>query len=191
MRALTNRINFILILLAVIWLVFAVNLIIPIKLGVHPRELSLSSAIGLFTSPFFHGSLGHIMANSIPLAMLGFIYSMRFNNLANAIVVTFYLTILGNVGVWLFGAYGNHIGASGLIFAFFGYIIAGVFSKGTILSKLRDIVLASVTMFLYGFMVLSFFNVESGVSWSAHAWGFVAGLVLGAKHHFFNSDLEQ
>lgn len=191
MKALSNRVTFVLVLLATIWLVFAINFVIPAKFGVHPRELSLDSAIGLFTSPLFHGSLGHILANSMPLAILGFIYSMRFNSLTNAIVVTLYLTALGNIGVWMFGGYGNHIGASGLIFAFFGYIIAGVFSKGTIMSKLRDIVLASVTMFLYGFMVLSFFNVESGVSWSAHAWGFVAGLVLGAKHHFFNSDLEQ
>lgn len=186
---LTSRIKFVSYLMITIWVIFAINLILPIKFGVHPRELTLTSGLGLFTSPFFHGSLGHIMANSLPLAMLAFIYSLRFNTVVHAAVVTLYLTILGNIGVWLFGAYGNHIGASGLIFAYFGYIVSGIFSKGTILSKLRDIVLAAVTMFLYGFIILNLFHIENGISWSAHAWGFIAGIILGSKHHLFNNDL--
>lgn len=186
----TSRIKFVMFMLGTIWAVFFVNFIIPIKLGVHPRDLGPINLIGLVTSPLFHSGLGHILANSIPLAVLGFIYSMRFNTVSNAVVVTLYLTLIGNIGVWIFGGTGNHIGASGLIFAFFGYIIAGVFSKGTFFSKIRDIALTIITMMLYGFMIFSFFSIQDGVSWAGHTWGFIAGILLGSRHHFFNSDLE-
>ena len=183
-----SRVRFVAGMLALIWAVYLINFMVPIKLGVYPRDTGLLHLVGIFTSPLFHGSLGHIVSNSVPLAVLGFIFALRFELLSRAVLVSVLLIVCGNIGVWVFGGTGNHIGASGLIFAYFGYIIAGVFSRSSFLSKLRDVALAGVTMSIYGFFIFSLLSVQDGISWAGHAWGFAAGIILGTQHHRFNKE---
>ena len=188
---LNSKLRFTILLVSSIWIVFIINLLVPIKLGVHPRELSLMSGVGLFLNPFFHDNFAHIIGNTMPLAVLSFIYALRFKNEGAIILMTMMLIFFGSLGVWMFGEHANHIGASGLIFAYFGYIVGSVFTKSSLMAKLRDLLLASVAMVLYGVILFSLFSITPEISWSGHICGFVAGVVLSRFHYVLDSNNTQ
>src|SRR5262245_39970724 len=76
----------------------------------------------IFTAPFLHASLDHIIANSVLLAIFGFLTALR--GVARFITVSVIIAIVSGLGVWFLAAPGTvTIGASGLIFGYFGYLI--------------------------------------------------------------------
>ncbi len=72
--------------------------------------------------PLLHGSFGHLMANTPPLLVMGGLLvatTTRALLPVNAVVIGF-----GGGLVWLFGGSAIHIGASGLVFGWFGFLVA-------------------------------------------------------------------
>lgn len=163
--------------LAVFWIVFVVNIVLGgalFTLGVIPR-----TAIGLrgiLFAPFLHGSLDHIVANSIPFVVLGWMVMLRDER--HFIPVTVAGMIGSALMAWLLGAPGSvHIGASGVIFGYLGFLML----SGWYARSFGSIVLSAIVTLLWGSLVLGMMPGAAGISWQAHAGGFIGGALAARK----------
>jgi membrane associated rhomboid family serine protease len=158
--------------LALMWAVFVANALSGgalLSLGVIPRtSIGLR---GILFAPFLHGSLAHIVANSIPFLVLGWLVMLRDSS--HFLPVTVAAMIGSGLTAWLFGAPGSlHIGASGVIFGYFGFLIlSGWFAR-----SLASILLSLLVIALWGGMVLGVMPGQAGISWQAHLGGFLGGV---------------
>jgi membrane associated rhomboid family serine protease len=160
-------------LLGACWAVEVVN---------YADEGSLSNRFGLqahdangiwhiFTAPFLHANLDHIMANSVPLAILGFLTALR--GLSRFITISLIIMVASGLGVWFLSSPGSvTVGASGLIFGYFGYLIA----RGFVERRLLDIIVGLVIVLLYGTMIFGALPGQPGISWQAHLFGLIGGV---------------
>lgn len=157
--------------LALIWIVFALDRVLPLEsFGLVPRTLSGLS--GVVAMPFLHGDFGHLMSNTVPLAVtLLLLAGSRANS--GAIVVL--ITLLGGAGLWLFGRQALHIGASGLVFGLIAFhIFAGVFER-----RAQSIVISLVVGLLYASTLFQgVLPMQRGVSWDGHLFGALAGALV-------------
>jgi len=80
---------------------------------------------------------------------------------------------IGGGLVWLFGSTAIHIGASGLIFGWFGFLVA----RGLVDRSLVTLGAALLTGFLYGSILWGVLPGQPGVSWEGHLFGAIAGAV--------------
>ena len=166
--------------LGIMWGVGVVNWLLDGVLaayGVIPR--STLGLRGIVFAPFIHGGWNHLAANSVPFLTLGWLVLVR--EARHFIPVTL-MTMLGaGAGAWLFGAPGSvHIGASGVVFGYLGFLmVTGVFDR-SILSILLSIVVTAV----WGGLVAGVMPGQAGISWQAHFGGFAGG-VLAA--YFFRT----
>src|SRR5258708_3412717 len=117
-----KRLSPILILTGICWLVFLVNNTISggqlSQYGIVPRHLG--GLPGVLWSPFLHASFRHLAANSVPLLILGGILCLRGRN--EFAIATTGGILLGGLLTWLIGRSAIHIGASGLVFCYFGFV---------------------------------------------------------------------
>src|SRR5437763_137713 len=119
---LLSRFGPIIAITAACWLVFVFNNLIGSgqlnRYGIIPRHLS--SLPGIIWAPFLHGSFRHLAANTLPLLVLGGILCARSKR--EFALVALGGIVLGGGLTWLLARNASHIGASGLIFCFFGYL---------------------------------------------------------------------
>jgi membrane associated rhomboid family serine protease len=135
---------------------------------------------GIIFAPLLHANWAHLMANTVPMLVLGFL--MTLAGLSRFVWATVIVWILGGLGTWLIGNVGSscgptdHIGASGLIFGWLAFLL--VF--GLFVRKLSHIVVGLVVLFAYGGVLLGAMPVLhqcGGVSWQGHLCGAIAGVV--------------
>jgi membrane associated rhomboid family serine protease len=160
------------VLVAAMWLVQLANWLCGYALnqfGILPR--TLSGLPGVLTSPFLHGSFGHTVANTVPLLVLGLLVAMQGSR-AFAGRVTAIVVITG-VCVWLFGRTSYHVGASGLVFGLFGYLLGRMWY----LRSLASLAAAAVAVALYGGLVWGLVPARS-ISVESHLFGLLAGILL-------------
>ena len=116
---------------AILWVVQIVNLFMDYGLnqyGLVPR--TIEGLRGIPLSPFLHGGFGHLISNSVPLLILGGLVAVRGQ--ANFVGVTLFVVFVGGLAVWCLGRPWPwddiqgvvHVGASGLVFGYFGYLVA-------------------------------------------------------------------
>lgn len=159
-------------LLALMWAVELVDLLPFLHLdshGIHPRELT--GLPGIVLAPLLHAEFNHLIVNSLLFIILGGI--VLIGGVRTFWIVTAFVTVASGLGVWLFaGANTNHIGASGLIFGYLGFILTrGFFERSPAWA------LVSVAILLvYGGLLFGVLPQEAGVSWQGHLFGFLAGL---------------
>ena len=140
--------------------------------GIIPRDLLRLPDI--FIAPFLHQSWSHIEANSGPLFVFGFLAAYR--GVVRFLGVTLVVAITSGVAVWFFQGSGLTVGASGLIFGYFGYLIA----RGLIDRNLVDVLISVVMGLSYYYLVTSAVpGAPHGVSWLAHLGGLVGGVACG------------
>ena len=161
------------ILLGLIWLVSVVNFVgggALDQFGIYPR--SVSGLPGILIAPFLHGDIGHLLSNTVPMIVLGGMVSLRGRNTFWGVTVL--VAIVGGLGVWLVGRGNIHIGASGLVFGYFGYLVA----LGWVERKLSSIAIAILTLVLYSGLVFGVLPLRSWVSWEGHLFGMAAGALI-------------
>lgn len=147
------------------------------------RPLETDGLMGIIFAPLLHANWDHLIANTIPALILGFL--MTLAGLSRFIFATAIIWILGGFGTWLIGNVGahcpyvgarcelNHIGASGLIFGWLAFLIVyGFFTR-----KVWEIVVGVVVLFVYGGVLLGVLPGTPGVSWQGHLSGAVAGVI--------------
>lgn len=162
-----------LLLLVSLWLVKLIEYGFGLQLtefGIYPR--AYSSLPNILFAPFIHGSFKHLMSNSLPLFFLLVAIFYFYPKLAYQVIV--YSWLLSGFGLWLGGRYAWHIGASGLVYAFASFLFfSGVLSKNR-----RLMAISLLVSFLYGGIIWGMFPNDPQVSWEAHLFGFVAGIIL-------------
>jgi membrane associated rhomboid family serine protease len=138
--------------------------------GIVPREVD--GLTGILFAPFLHAGFGHLMANTLPLVLLGAL--IAFKGVVRLLTVTVGVILVGGLGVWLFGRDGVHLGASLLVFGYFGYLLAAaVFER-----RLRSVVLAVIAALLYGGLIWGVVPTTDPVSWEGHLAGLLAGVFM-------------
>ena len=155
-----------------LWVLQVVNFVSGYRLnllfGLIPRAASgLDGVVGM---PLLHGSFAHLTANTPPLLVMGALLAAtatRALMLVNAVIV-----LVGGLLVWLVGSPAIHIGASGLVFGWFGFLVA----RGVVDRSAVTLGAALVVGFLYGAMVWGVLPGRAGVSWEAHLFGALAGV---------------
>ena len=141
--------------------------------GIQPR--TLTGLRGILFAPFLHGNFEHLIANIIPLITLGWFVMLR--KISDFFVVTIITMLVSGFGTWLIGQPGSvHIGASGLVFGYLGFLLLRGYFEGSILAMSL-----SITAFtLYGGIFIGVFPNQPGISWQGHLFGFIGG-VLAAR----------
>jgi membrane associated rhomboid family serine protease len=179
-RALANelKLQFFLLggLVALMWIVEVVD--IPLGgsldlLGIRPRNAN--GLLGIVFAPFLHGGFRHLISNTLPFLVLGFLISAR--DWTEWVVVSLVAAICSGLGTWLFGAAGTlHIGASGVVFGYFGFLIARAYFERNVTS----IAISLLVVAVFGGMIWGILPVQIGISWEGHLFGLVGG-ILSAK----------
>lgn len=137
--------------------------------GIHPRQLG--GLPGILWAPFLHGGFGHLIANSVPFLVLGSLVVAHGRR--RWIEVTIVVVLVGGLATWLLGRTANHIGASGLVFGYFGYLVV----SAPVRRSVTAVVTAIVAVVIYGGLVAGFVP-RAGVSWEGHTFGALAGGVV-------------
>jgi membrane associated rhomboid family serine protease len=157
----------------ILWIVKLIEINFHISfahLGLYPRDPS--SLAGLFFTPFIHADLAHLFNNSVPLfvAIIGIMYFYR-KSAIQIMILSWFIT---NILVWIFAKEGNHIGASGLVYAYLSFLFFG----GAFSNNKNLLGLSLVLVFAYGTMIWGVFPVETNVSWESHLIGAIVGGVF-------------
>lgn len=173
-----DEITKVLIFVGVIWIVFFLDLVLPLSewFSLVPRYIShLPGIIGM---TFLHKDLGHILANTVPLIVL---MTLLAGSRANSWATVGALIVVGGSLLWLFGRNGNdalvvsHIGASLLVFSLVTFFLAAAWFE----KRLIPMLIAVLVGFLYGWSTLmGVVPTSSGVSWDGHLCGAIAGVVV-------------
>jgi membrane associated rhomboid family serine protease len=159
-------------LVLVIWAVEVANLLLGHQLnllGILPR--TIAGLPGIALSPFLHHGIGHVLLNTIPLVILGGLVILQGTRVF--LEVSLVIILVSGVGVWLFGRSGYHVGASGLIFGYFGFLIARSWYERSVSS----ILIAVITIVLYGGILWGLLPTQTGVSWEVHLFGLLGGIL--------------
>lgn len=173
LKILLRAARFPLMLLSVIWLIQLTTVLEGISfrfMGIYP--LTLKGVPGVLLSPFVHGDLAHASNNSLPLLFLGTALHFAYPKIAYRFWL--FATLFTGLWVWLAARPAYHIGASGVIYALFGFL----FVRGLISKQRRLMGLCLLVAFLYGGMVWGVFPVEEHISWEGHMFGLMAGISL-------------
>ena len=162
--------------LAALWVVFVVTVLSGgslLSFGVIPR--TTVGLRGILFAPFLHGGLNHLVANSIPFVVLGWLVMLRDSK--HFLPVTLFAMAGSGLTAWLLCAPGSvHIGASGVIFGYLGFLIlSGWFAR-----SFGSILISVVVTVMWGGILLGVMPGQPGISWQAHFGGFIGG-VLAAR----------
>lgn len=137
-------------------------------LGVRPRHPF--GLIGIVFSPILHADFNHLFFNTIPLFVL--MNFMLIEGIDKFYCTTAMIVFLSGFGTWLFGRSAIHIGASGVIMGYWGYLIVHAYQQPTAYT----IVLAIITLYYFAGLYTNLFPGKRQVSWEGHVIGFFAGL---------------
>jgi membrane associated rhomboid family serine protease len=162
------RLSLLMLLLVLVQYSFQVDLGI---LGIRP--LKIAHIFGIFTAPLIHGNFAHFIANIPPFIILGTALYYFYGRIANQVMV--YAYFIPYIIVWFIGRPYFHIGSSGMVYALAFFII----SIGLFRGSLKGIVLAAITIFLYGSLIYGVLPTERKISWETHLAGAVIGVVVG------------
>jgi membrane associated rhomboid family serine protease len=136
------------------------------------RSWSTDNPWSFLTSAFMHADFNHLIGNSVPFLVLGCLVAL--SGAGRLVGTTLIVMVVSGVGVWLFsGPTTLTVGASGLIFGYFGYtVLRGVVERRTV-----DIVIMICVVLFYGTMIWGVLPQQPGVSWQGHLFGFLGGLL--------------
>ena len=175
----TAKKHLMLVLLCVglLWAVFIVDAALPDSVaelrqwGIRPR--TVSGFFSIAAAPFLHVDFRHLLANTLPLVILGWILVVSGRALFVRVCAVTALT--SGAGAWAFGEGGLvHEGASGVLFGLLGFLLA----RGWFARRLSwALTSLGVGLFYLG-EVLSLLRDDPRLSWSSHFWGFAGGISL-------------
>src|SRR6186997_2116975 len=162
--------------LGLAWLGFAATALTGgalLSYGIIPR--TVIGLRGIVFAPFLHGSFAHLLANTVPFVVLGWLVMLRDKRHFGRVTIA---AALGSgLLSWLLGAPGSvHIGASGVIFGYLGYLML----SGWYTRSFGSVLLSLLVTLVWGSLVFGMIPGQVGISWPAHIGGFLGG-VLAAR----------
>ncbi len=146
------------------------------RLAVVPR--TFGGLLGILTAPFVHAGATHLAANLPPFVVLGALVLRHGQHLF--LKTALLIALASGTLLWLFGRKAAHMGASGVIFGFFGYLVALAYlGRGV-----TDILVAGAVVLVYGSMLAGIKPARTGTSFEGHFFGLVAGVATAwLEHH--------
>lgn len=162
--------------IALIWIVWLLNTTLfqgaLFAFGIRPRDAE--GLIGIPVHPLLHAGIPHLLHNSLGILLFGTLLYLREER--DFWIVTALGALLGGFGVWLLGRPSIHIGASTVLFAYFGYLVAvGLFER-----RIGSLILSVVLFLGWGSVLLGVLPNQNGISWEGHLFGLFAG-IAGAR----------
>jgi membrane associated rhomboid family serine protease len=158
------------------WLVKVMELLLDTRFssfGIMPKKAE--GLIGIITSPFLHGDIAHLSANTFPMLVLGSLLFYVYRKIAWRVLILVW--IVTGIWVWVMGREAYHIGASGVIYALASFLFfSGIFRRDG-----RLLAITFLVAFIYGSLIWGLFPdlfPEKNISWESHLMGLVAGLVI-------------
>ncbi|MBW4657617.1 MAG: rhomboid family intramembrane serine protease [Drouetiella hepatica Uher 2000/2452] len=148
-------------------------------LGIRPREWT--GLPGIVCAHFLHDlerrkgetDNSHIVGNSATFAILGLFLALQGLRFFYAVSIAVLLS--SGVGTWLFGGKDTiHVGASGVIYGYMGFLMAYGFTSHNIGSLL----IGFLTFILYSRSVVGIFPQDEKASWEMHLFGFLGGIFM-------------
>lgn len=138
------------------------------RLAIVPR--TAGGLVGIVTSPFPHANAAHLFANLPPFLVLGAL-TLRLGS--RRFIETTVIVALGSGAlVWLLGRKGAHMGASGVVFGLFGYLLGlAYFTR-----RSSDLLVAAVVLLVYGGILAGLKPARSATSWEGHLFGLLVGI---------------
>ncbi|MEU3222008.1 rhomboid family intramembrane serine protease [Streptomyces sp. NPDC006976] len=138
--------------------------------GISPREPG--ELLDIVPAAFLHDGWAHVASNSVPLLVLGFIAALGGLRRFAGVVLT--VILIGGLGVWLTApAHTVTLGASGVVFGLFGYLLV----RGFVDRRPLDVVVGLVVAVVYGSLLQGVLPTDPGVSWQGHLFGLIGGVV--------------
>ncbi len=135
--------------------------------GIIPRQRR--GLDGILWAPMLHSDVGHLISNTFPFLVLSGLIMIR--GFWRWVMITLIGLVGGGFLTWVFAGAGNHIGASGVIFAYFGALLGAAFFE----RRPVAIAPALVAMMLYTTMLVGLVP-QDRISWEGHLAGFVCGV---------------
>jgi membrane associated rhomboid family serine protease len=155
------------------WLLELIDVVLRGRLdsaGIEPRDTD--GLLGIILAPLLHVGFSHLVANTIPLLVLGTLVATSGRAVFWKVTVT--VAVLGGAATWLIAPPNTvTVGASGLVFGYLGYLlVAGVRTR-----HWRDLAVGLLVLLVYGSLLLGAlpWAVASDVSWQGHLTGALAG----------------
>ena len=138
--------------------------------GVQPR--TEDGLVGIAVAPLLHFGFGHLISNTVPVAVLGFL--TLATGVARGLLATAIIWVVGGVGVWVFAQpFSNHAGASVLIFGWIVYLVV----RGFLNRNTTEILIGVGVFLLYSGALLGVLPGQPGVSWQGHLFGAIGGFL--------------
>ncbi len=167
-------------ILVLLWAIVIVNAIVNHRLldyGIRPRETR--GLVGIVAAPFLHEDAAHLAANTLPLA--AFAWLLLTAGARQFVIVTVAVILASGAIDWAVGpAHTVIVGASGVIFGWFGYLLA----RGWFARSVRAIAVALLVGAVFSGLFSGLLpKVDSNVFWGGHLAGFVVGVLVAALMH--------
>lgn len=159
-------------LTVLLYLVELIDVVLPADLdqfGIVPR--TVSGLDGILWSPLLHHGWQHLLANTLPVLIFGFL--AMAGGLGQWVAVTLTIWFTSGIGVWLTGGAGVTVGASGLAFGWLAFLLVrGIFTR-----SVAQLAVAVVLFVYWGGMLLGVLPGHPGISWQGHLFGAAAGVL--------------
>jgi len=170
MQAILKRDTFVPIttFVGLMWLVHAFNVFLPLEIfGLSPR--TGQGLVGILCSPFLHSGLTHLISNTVGILTFGFIFVLLEGQRATVLLAK--MVILSGSVSWLLARPGTLVGASGVVFGLFGYLLLrGLFKK-----KIKNVVVSLIVLVMFWGTIFGVLPTNPHISWEGHLFGFVTG----------------
>ena len=160
-------------MVALMWMLEVVDVPLDHRLdryGIEPRDPD--GLDGVVAGPFLHVGFGHLIANTIPFAVMGAV--IAFEGPWRLLGVTAIVVIVSGLGTWLVAPENTiHLGASGVVFGYATYLIArGLFNR-----RAGEIAIGVGVVVLWGGALLGGLEPQRGISWQGHLFGALGGIL--------------
>ncbi len=160
-------------LVLIMWVSEAVDTVVGHRLdgyGIEPRDADGLS--GIIASPFLHGGFEHLISNTVPFLVMGFV--IAFKGAVRVATVTAIVALVSGLGTWLVAPADTvHIGASGVVFGYATYLL----SRGFFDRQLLGLAVGLAVGAIWGTALLGGLLPEEGISWQGHLFGAIGGVV--------------
>ncbi len=140
------------------------------QFGINP-----ASAIplpGILLAPLLHNGIMHVLLNTLPFAIMAWLIAL--SGIKRLVQVSLFIVVVSGLGVWFFGRSGYHVGISGVIFGYLGYLVAlGLFTR-----HFGHLAISIITFISYGGLIFGILPHARHISWEAHLMGLLAGVAM-------------
>ncbi|NUW45734.1 rhomboid family intramembrane serine protease [Nonomuraea rhodomycinica] len=173
---LTGALSALVVMVVILGLMWGVEVVDYVLGGTLDRQFGIvgwepDGLAGIVFAPFLHVGFGHLMANSLPLLVLGFLAAVR--GLGRFFAASALIIVIGGLGTWLTSPEIITVGASGLVFGYFGYVVCrGLFDRRPL-----DIVIGVGVAIAYYSILWGLLPNQQGISWQGHLFGLIGGVV--------------